>query len=302
MSILAVKDLKKIYSNDVLAVDNINFDVDEGEVFAFLGPNGAGKTTTVEILEGLREKTSGEICFFGNKINKINQSIKENIGVVLQKTSLMEMLTVKETIKLFSSFYKKTIPYSEVIKVTNLEEKKNAKTKTLSGGQYQRLTIGLALINDPKIIFLDEPTTGLDPQARRMIWELIKKLKEKGKSIFLTTHYMEEAEYLADTICIIDHGSIIAKGSLDNLLHRMSKTKSIIEFKLKENKKDFENFPFNYSSVQDRYLIETDNVSKMLPKIIKWFEAKKIDLSNIDIHNPNLEDLFIQLTGKELRD
>jgi ABC-2 type transport system ATP-binding protein len=302
VSILAVKNLKKIYSNNVLAINKISFDVSEGEIFAFLGPNGAGKTTTVEILEGLREKTSGEIYFFGNKIDKINQSIKENIGVVLQKTSLMELLTVKETIKLFSSFYKNTLSYSEIIKITNLEEKENSKIKTLSGGQFQRLAIGLALVNNPKIIFLDEPTTGLDPQARRMIWELIKKLKEEGKSIFLTTHYMEEAEYLADTICIIDHGSIIAKGSLDNLLHSISKTKSIIEFKLKETKEDFENFPFNYKNVQDHCLIETDNVSETLPKIIQWFEVKKIAISNIDIHNPNLEDLFIQLTGKELRD
>ncbi len=299
--ILEVKNLKKIYKNKVVAVDGINFEVSEGEVFAFLGPNGAGKTTTVEILEGLRQKTAGEIYFFGKKVDRITQEIKEKIGVVLQKTALMELLTVKETIKLFMNLYEKSLKYSEIMDIINLKEKENSKVKNLSGGQFQRLAIGLALVNDPKIVFLDEPTTGLDPQARRMVWELIQKLKNSGKSIFLTTHYMEEAESLADNICIIDHGKIIAKGTLQELINEMSKNKSIIEFELQDDT-ELQNFPFDYSKIGNRYTVKTDAIPKTLSEIIQWSEKTKTILSNINIHNPNLEDLFIQLTGKELRD
>ncbi len=300
-SVIEVRKLYKKYKNGTEAVREIDFVVKKGKVFAFLGPNGAGKTTTVEILEGLRNKTSGEIYYFGKKIETVSQEIKEKIGVVLQKTELMELLTVKETIKLFSSFYKKSVPYKEIIETINLKEKENSRIKGLSGGQNQRLAIGLALVNDPEIIFLDEPTTGLDPQARRKVWELIKELKAKGKSIFLTTHYMEEAENLADHVCIIDHGKIIAEGSVEELINKMSEDKSIIEFQIK-NIKEGLILPVGYRKFGDTFIVKTSNVTKTLSEIMGWAERNNIKLEKIEIHNPNLEDLFIQLTGKELRD
>jgi ABC-2 type transport system ATP-binding protein len=300
-TVIEVKKLYKKYKNGTEAVKEIDFVVKKGEVFAFLGPNGAGKTTTVEILEGLRNKTSGEIYYFGEKIENVGQKIKEKIGVVLQKTELMELLTVKETIKLFSSFYKKSVPYKEIIETINLKEKENSRVKGLSGGQNQRLAIGLALVNDPEIVFLDEPTTGLDPQARRKVWELIKELKSKGKTVFLTTHYMEEAENLADHVCIMDHGKIIAEGSVEELINKMSEDKSIIEFQMK-NSDEALTPPVSYRKSGDTFIVKTDNVTKTLSEIMNWAKNQNIKLKKIDIHNPNLEDLFIQLTGKELRD
>ncbi len=302
MNVIEVKGLKKTYKNGVKAINNIDFEVKKGEVFAFLGPNGAGKTTTVEILEGLRQKTNGEIWFFGKKIEKIDSSIKEKIGVVLQQTKLMELLTVKETIRLFCSFFNKSIEYKKIIDLINLREKENAKVKTLSGGQHQRLAIGLALVNDPEIIFLDEPTTGLDPQARRNVWKLINDLKKEGKTIFLTTHYMEEAQDLSDEVCIIDHGKIIIRGKVDELINSVSEDSSIIKFSIDGGLKDASKIPFKLTIRKESYVLKTTNVVNDLSKLMQWAKNNEILLKDIDIRNPNLEDLFIQLTGKELRD
>ncbi|WP_240739475.1 ABC transporter ATP-binding protein [Marinitoga lauensis] len=202
---IKIENLKKYYG-ETKAVDGISFSVKEGEIFSLLGPNGAGKTTTLEIIEGLRKKDEGEIIYFGKYNSPENFYIKEKIGVQLQNSAFLDNLTVYETLKMFSGLYKNSLDVNELISKIFLDEKKKARVKELSGGQKQRLAIAVALVNDPAIVFLDEPTTGLDPQARRMIWDLILELKGNGKTIILTTHYMEEAEYLSDSIHIIDHG------------------------------------------------------------------------------------------------
>ncbi len=188
---------------------------------ALLGPNGAGKTTTVEIIEGLREKDDGEIFYFEKKVDHIDKTVKSQIGVQLQKTAFFEYLTVYETIELFAGLYNVKVQKSDIERLMNLvalQEKAKSRVRTLSGGQLQRLALAVSLVNDPKILFLDEPTTGLDPQARRHVWEIIEQLKQEGKTIFLTTHYMEEAEKLADRVLIMDHGKIIASGTVQELI------------------------------------------------------------------------------------
>ncbi|QTA37353.1 ABC transporter ATP-binding protein [Thermosipho ferrireducens] len=289
--ILAVKNLKKYYG-DLKAVNNISFEVKRGTVFSLLGPNGAGKTTTVEILEGLRKKTGGEIYYFGEKVNDITKSIKEKIGVALQKTELFKELTVLETVKLFRSFYQKGFTPKEIVDMVGLNEKAKSRVKNLSGGQLQRLVLGLAFVNDPEIIFLDEPTTGLDPQSRRHIWEIIQAFKKSGKTIFLTTHYMEEAERLADMVCIIDNGKIVASGSPDELI-KSSGLKSIIEFQA--DNISTTHFP-NCKKLGDKFFFETTNVAEDIQKLL----ANGIE--DFIVRHPTLEDVFLKLTGKKLRD
>ncbi|KUK20307.1 ABC transporter ATP-binding protein, partial [Pseudothermotoga lettingae] len=231
MKAIIVKNLKKYYGA-VKAVDDISFDVNQGEVVALLGPNGAGKTTTIEILEGLRKKDSGEIYYFDRKVDHIDKEIKKRIGVQLQKTAFFEYLTVQETVELFAGLYdmkvdKKTL--KNLVELVSLGEKAKSRVKNLSGGQLQRLALITALVNEPEIIFLDEPTTGLDPQARRYVWQIIETLKKQGKTILLTTHYMEEAERLADRVLIMDHGKIIASGTVWQLVESLNMD-SYIEF------------------------------------------------------------------------
>ncbi len=296
--LLKVKNLKKYY-NKVKAVDDISFEVRYKEVFAFLGPNGAGKTTTLEIIEGLKDKTGGEIYYFGKKVEKIGPEIKERIGVLLQNTRLIDNLTVRETFSLFSSFYTNKVSIGSLLDLVSIREKERSLIKSLSGGQRQRVALGLALVNDPDIVFLDEPTTGLDPQARHNVWSIVENLKEKGKTIFLTTHYMEEAERLADYIYIIDHGHIIANGTPSELISMLGE-KSIVRFKLSENnlKIPFENA--NYKS--NVWEIETENVPYVMETLFSWAKKVKVDIEDVSIRKPNLEDLFLYLTGRSLRD
>ncbi|AKI97552.1 ABC transporter ATP-binding protein [Kosmotoga pacifica] len=302
---IEIKDLKKHYGN-VKAVDGVSFAVKEGECLAILGPNGAGKTTTIEILEGLRKPDAGEIFYFGKRVERVGRDIKEVIGVQLQTSSFMDYLNVKETIEFFGGLYSKSLKPEELIELVELQEKARARVKNLSGGQKQRLAIAVALVNDPKIVFLDEPTTGLDPQARRLLWDTVLKLKEKKKTIILTTHYMEEAEYLADRIVIIDHGKIIAEGTLEELI-KMIEEKNVIEFSLSDSHDEVfsvlaEHFTTLEKQDGNRFSLSTTDVEKSLAQIFKIVSELENSIENVMIRKPNLEDVFLKLTGHSLRD
>jgi ABC-2 type transport system ATP-binding protein len=297
-NIIEVKNLKKYYGN-VKAVDGISFSVKKNEIFSLLGPNGAGKTTTLEIIEGLRKMDDGEIIYFDKYNSPEDFYIKERIGVQLQSSSFLDNLTVLETLKMFSGLYKNSYDVQKLISKFSLDEKKNSKVKELSGGQKQRLAIAVALVNDPEIVFLDEPTTGLDPQARHMIWDLILELKNEEKTIILTTHYMEEAEYLSDTIHIIDKGKIIAKGTVEELIRSLKKESVII---FQTNNPELFKSNFNGIILDDKIEISTNDLEKTLFEILEFSKKNEISVDNIVIRKPNLEDVFLSLTGHSLRE
>ena len=221
-----VQDVRKRYGA-VQAVDGVSFEVAPGEVFGLLGPNGAGKTTTVEMLEGLRAPDSGQLEVLGIDVARNPDELKQRVGVTLQTAELYPKLTIVEVLDLFRSFYKRSLPTDQLIEFLDLGERRTAQTRQLSGGQRQRLAVALALVNDPEVIFLDEPTTGLDPAARRSLWDLVQKLQGQGKTILLTTHYMEEAEVLCDRLAIMDHGKILALGTVNELVARRFKDRSV---------------------------------------------------------------------------
>lgn len=303
MNVIVVRNLKKYYGS-VKAVDGIDLEVEEGSVVALLGPNGAGKTTTVEILEGLRKKDGGEIYYFGRKVEQIDEEIKSQLGVQLQKTAFFEYLTVQETVELFAGLYGTEIDRKrviELVELVSLQEKLKSKVKTLSGGQLQRLAFAVALVNDPKILFLDEPTTGLDPQARRHIWEIIAELKKKGKTIFLTTHYMEEAERLADRVFIMDHGKIIASGTVNELVSSLE-MESYIEFSVDKPELLREQFHDLRSSDHDRFILTASNIEETVHTLLTKAKQLGVVVDNVVIRRPNLEDVFLKLTGRSLRD
>ena len=299
-----IKNLKKSYG-DVKAVDGISFYVKTNQVFTLLGPNGAGKTTTVEILEGLKEADAGELYFFGDRCEQIGRRQKERIGVLLQENNFIERIKVKEMIALFAAFYKKALPAEEILERIVLQEKSGSYVEDLSGGQRQRLSIGLALINDPDIIFLDEPTTGLDPQARRNVWNLIENLKEEGKTIFLTTHYMEEAEQLSDYVYIMDRGKIIARGTPRRLIAELGR-ENVIDFERGQlSEDDIKQLQEMFPGTSDdgaHVSIYVENLSEAMSRLLQWTEEIDIELDNLMIRRPNLEDVFIELTGKGLRE
>lgn len=303
--ILEVKNLKKHYPT-VKAVDNISFNIEKGTVFTLLGPNGAGKTTTLEIIEGIKNADDGKIIFFKEEMKHVSDEAKQKIGVSLQTTNFIPHLKVKEIFELFASLYKKSLPVEEVIGFVSLEEKKNDLVEKLSGGQKQRVAIGCALINDPEMIFLDEPTTGLDPQARRNIWGIIEHLRGQGKTIFLTTHYMEEAQKLSDMVCIMDHGKIIAMDTPKGHINKLGEL-NYVEFNA--NGLDDSDFvTMNSWDVEEveiqgeRVIIPTNALHLVLEKLLNWAKTKGIDLNDISIRQPNLEDVFLSLTGRRLRD
>ncbi len=302
--LISVRELKRYYGT-TKAVDNVSFDVFCGEILAILGPNGAGKTTTVEIMEGLRTHDNGTVQFFDEKLKPGDTRVKEVIGVQLQTTSFMDHLTVRETIELFGGLYKNRVPADAVLNIVSLEEKAKTYTKHLSGGQKQRLAIATALVNDPQIIFLDEPTTGLDPQARRMLWGTIEDLRRTDKTIILTTHYMEEAERLADRILIFDQGRIVASGTLDQLV-ALAGADNVVEFTTKnqnqEDSLDLTGFPGLEKLEEDSYAVTTQRVEETLAKLFKLEGDRHFEIENIVIRKPNLEDVFLTVTGHSLRD
>ena len=303
-NIIEVNNLEKKYG-DVNAVNGISFSVERGEVFAILGPNGAGKTTTVEMIEGLRKPNSGSINVSNIDALKEPQRIKEIIGVQLQATSLYDNIRVKEAIELFGSYYAKSVPAAIILDEVSLTEKKNSQVSKLSGGQKQRLSVGLALVNDPEVIFLDEPTTGLDPQARHNIWSIVEKLKERGKTVVMTTHYMEEAEQLCHRLAIIDQGRIIAMDTPDNLINNAGIATSIEFTTSKELDGLAKQIPgickVNNGSVR-KYSVSTKTVSRILKDLTNLCYDNNIELENISVRQATLEDVFLAMTGRKLRE
>lgn len=303
--IVEVEDLRKTYGS-IKAVDGVSFKIKQGSIFTLLGPNGAGKTTTLEIIEGLRIPDSGKITIFGKQVDRIGKEEKELIGVSLQETHLISHLTVRETLNMFRSLYKRGLKVDDVLEFVNLKDKANDRVDKLSGGQRQRLAIGLSLVNDPLLLFLDEPTTGLDPQARRSIWDLLLELKKRGKTIVLTTHYMEEAEFLADWVCIMDHGKIIREGTPEDLIKSIG-GESVIEVDVEENHGFFESldeFGLNYvyNPKHNRLIVKTSNVLETIGILLKVAKDKNVKIRNEIIRQPNLEDVFLTLTGRQLRE
>ena len=290
--ILSVKNLVKQYP-DILAVNNLSFDVYEGECFGLLGPNGAGKSSTIEILENVITADSGEVLYFGQPRDR---SFSQHIGIQFQNTALQDFLTVRDTLKLFSALYDKPVPQQQLIESCALQELLDRDNRKLSGGQRQRLLLALALINNPALVFLDEPTTGLDPQARRNFWHLIEQQKSDGKTILLTTHYMDEAEVLCDRIAIVDRGQIVAMGAPSDLLAQHLPGTMIKLPKSALNDDDI--FKFKVTQQKDFIEIMTENVDQVVSQLL----AHNVNLDHLTIKAPTLEDLFIKLTGHGLRE
>ncbi len=303
-SVIRVRGLVKRYG-DVKAVDGIDFDVAPGEVFGLLGPNGAGKTTTVEILEGLRAPDGGQAIVLGVDVATGSDSLKPRIGISLQTAAMYPKLTVVEVIDLFRSFYTTARPTEELIAELELGERRNARTKDLSGGQRQRLAVALALVNDPELIFLDEPTTGLDPAARRSLWDLIRGLKARGRSVLLTTHYMEEAEILCDRLAIMDHGHILEMGTVDELISKRFKERAVRFDQIDSIADDDLAALAAVTSVKhddDAILLYSSDVAATVGALLAVTEAHGIEPQNLGIRRATLEDVFLELTGRALRD
>jgi len=300
---IEVDSLVKKYGN-LIAVDSISFTIKKGEIFSFLGPNGAGKTTTVEVLECLRKPTSGLAHVLGFDISKDQDEIKKRIGVLPQDFNTFDSLTVRENLQYFAGMFGSSVDIDGLIKLVDLEDKKNEQYKKLSGGLKQRLGVAMALVNDPEIVFLDEPTGGLDPKARHEVWDVIRGLKKQGKTVFLTTHYMEEAEVLSDTVTIIHKGKIVAAGTPEELIAQYGKRNllvlkntdkaavSLIETMGLEAKFD--------SDAGD--VIVTLNHSSDLSEIVRALTLKQIAFGEMQLKRSSLEDVFLNLTGETLRE
>jgi ABC-2 type transport system ATP-binding protein len=302
--ILEVENLVKHYG-DVQAVRGVSFSVEQGEVFGLLGPNGAGKTTTVEILEGLRDADSGRVSVCGLDPQLNSTELKHEIGAALQSTSLPDKLRVMEALRLFASFYKRRREPEELLKRFGLEEKRNAYYSKLSGGQKQRLALAMALINDPRVLFLDEPTAGLDPQVRREIYDIIEELRHDKKTILMTTHYIEEAERLCDRVAIVDHGKVIALGTPRELKQR-SGGNTRIEVKLAKPAANGTLSKLegvvDSREMDGAYVLHTQRPPQTIVSLVKHLEAEGNELVSLEIATPSLEDVFIEMTGRRLRD
>ena len=304
MPIIEVQDLRKTYG-DVKAVDGVSFSVEVGEVFGMLGPNGAGKTTTVEILEGLRPRDSGAVRVLGLDPGREQRDLKRQIGVQLQQVALYPRLRVVEVIELFASFYGRAGVADHLVALLGLEERRRAFVKDLSGGQQQRLSVALAMVNDPPMIFLDEPTTGMDPQARRSLWETIEQFKAQGRTVLLTTHYMEEAERLCDRVAVMDHGHIIAVDAPEGLV-RAHFAEDAIEFTQRNGmaSDEIERLPavVNASVQADRVSMFSDDVPTSMAALLQLGQERGEPIQNLRLRRATLEDVFLKLTGRTLRD
>ena len=308
---LRVRGLRKAYA-DVVAVDGLDLEIAPGECFGLLGPNGAGKTTTIEICEGLLQPDAGEVAVLGMSWGRDERALRERLGIQLQETQLSEKLTVAETLRLFRSFYKRGTDVDQVIARVQLEEKRDARVGKLSGGQKQRLALACSIIGDPDLLFLDEPTTGLDPQSRRQLWDLIEEFKSLGKTIVLTTHYMDEAEILCDRVAIVDHGRVIALGSPRELIESLG-AEHVVEFGLggsADGRTDGLTVEFLKAlpGVQDARLIDEEyelkvrELHRAVPALLSVLADRQLELSKLTTHSATLEDVFVHLTGRQLRE
>jgi ABC-2 type transport system ATP-binding protein len=302
--VIRVRDLRKSYG-DLKAVDGVSFEVQPGQVFGLLGPNGAGKTTTVEVLEGLRAPDSGEVSVLGVDTVRRPDDLKARIGVSLQTAALYPKLTVVEVLDLFRSFYPSGRPTDELVALMDLGEKRTTRTQDLSGGQRQRLSVALALVNDPELVFLDEPTTGMDPAARRMLWDVVLGLKSSGRSVLLTTHYMEEAEVLCDRLAIMDHGRILEEGTVDELVTRRFHERAV-RFDAIERLDDerLGGFP-GVTTVKHEdgsVLLFTRDVPATIGAVLAATDSLGVEPTNLAVRRATLEDVFLDLTGRALRD
>lgn len=310
--VIEVEGLLKKYG-DFIAVNGVHFQVHRGEVFGLLGPNGAGKTTTMEMIEGLRRPDGGSARVAGYDTQKDLNKVKEVIGVQLQSTSLFDLLKVKEIVAMYASFYPSSLPIGPLLEDMILQEKMNDRVKHLSGGQKQRLAIALALVNDPQVVFLDEPTTGLDPQARRTLWDIILRLKERGKTVVLSTHYMDEAHVLCDRICLMDQGKVIALDTPRNLV-RSLQSDSAVEFRLPDNGEAAVDREHVLEQVlglaavkhadlrEDVITIYTDHLQTTLTDLIGKAGEAGWTLADLQTRTATLEDVFIHMTGRRLRE
>jgi ABC-2 type transport system ATP-binding protein len=306
-SALRVRELRKAYK-DVVAVDGLNLEVQAGECFGLLGPNGAGKTTTVEICEGLTPPDSGEVEVLGQRWRSDGAQLRQRLGIQLQDTQLSEKLTVQETIRLFRSFFRQGAGATEVIARVQLEEKQNSRVGALSGGQKQRLALACALVGDPDFLFLDEPTTGLDPQARRQLWELIEEFKRSGRTILLTTHYMDEAERLCDRVAIMDHGKEIALGTPRELIAATC-AEQMVEFTAGSVSHALDVPALRriegvreVRTENGAVLLQVAELHTSVPSLLAELTRQNVPLTELRTHSATLEDVFVTLTGRHLRD
>jgi ABC-2 type transport system ATP-binding protein len=303
--IIRVDGVRKRYGS-VTAVDGVSFEVNAGEVFGLLGPNGAGKTTTVEMLEGLRSPDEGRLEVLGLDVARYAATLKTRIGVQLQTPSLYPRLTVDEVIDLFASFYPRARSTDELVAALDLGERRTAQTRNLSGGQKQRLSVALALVNDPELIFLDEPTTGMDPAARRSLWDLIRRLREEGRTVLLTTHYMEEAEELCDRVAVMDHGRILEMGTVEDLISRHFSERTIffdsIDTLADSRLASLPGVTRVKHEDHTETLLYTSDVAATIAGLLEATDAAGLEPRNLGIRRPSLEDVFLELTGRALRD
>ncbi|MBA3893636.1 MAG: ABC transporter ATP-binding protein [Gemmatimonadales bacterium] len=303
---LLVRGLRKRY-DDVIAVDGLDLEIRAGDCFGLLGPNGAGKTTTIEICEGLTEPDEGEVVVLGLRWGEHDRELRERLGISLQETQFSEKLTVEETVRLFRSFYRRGPSAEEVIGTVQLQEKRKGRVGQLSGGQRQRLALACALVGDPALLFLDEPTTGLDPQSRRQLWDLIERFKADGRAILLTTHYMEEAERLCDRVAIVDRGKVIALGTPGELVASLS-AEHVVELTLAPGAALDEESLGRVEGVaaahrrNDTWRIRVAELHRAVPALLAELHRQGAQLTELRTHSATLEDVFVELTGRHLRD
>jgi ABC-2 type transport system ATP-binding protein len=293
---IVVDGLRKSYGA-VEAVRGVSFTVEEGEVFGLLGPNGAGKTTTIEILEGYRHRDAGTVTVLGVDPQNGGRKLRERVGLVLQEAAVPPMLSVKELVELYRGFYPSPRPAAEIIELVGLTEKANERVGKLSGGQQRRLDVALGLVGDPELIFLDEPTTGFDPSARRAAWEVVRNMRTLGKTIVLTTHYMDEAQYLADRICVIAAGQVVAEGTPESLRARTHQ-RTHIRFEMPDGV-DAAALPVAVTVDGGVALIETPTPTRSLKTLTEWAVARDLELVNLEVTRPSLEDVYLELTDHE---
>lgn len=302
--IVQVEDLRKHYG-DIKAVDGISFEVAAGEVFGMLGPNGAGKSTTVEILEGLRERDTGSVSVLGLDPSTDRSALSQQIGIQLQSSALFPKLSAREHLKMFGSLYKQSRDVDELLELVGLTERQKAYSENLSGGQQQRLAVALALLSDPKLVFLDEPTTGLDPQARRRLWDVVVEMKSRGTTVILTSHYMDEAEILADRLVIVDNGKIIAADSPEGLI-RANFAGATLTFTTSPHLDDSDLGQLRsvdeVIAVNGEYELAVADASSAIPELFALVGQKGVALDDLQVRRPNLEDVFLKLTGRRMRD